>query len=280
MQVIKRDGRVVEFNPERIVKAVTLAMSQTPGGVDIDLANKIASSVQKQFEDKNQATVYEIQDAVEKKLMASSRKEVAQSYITYRYNRDVARKSKTKEVFLDIIGAKANDITRENANMNADTPAGMMMKFASETTKPFVDDFLLSPEAREAFKGGYIHIHDKDYYQTKSLTCLQHPLDKILREGFKAGHGASRPAKRIETASILGCISMETVQNEMHGGQAIPAFDYYLAPFVRLTYKEEVKKIEKIIDQDLSKLYDYKIDYYIKADTKDLKGDKNMYNLQ
>ena len=84
MQVIKRDGRVVEFNPERIVKAVTLAMSQTPGGVDIDLANKIASSVQKQFEDKIQATVYDIQDAVEKKLMASSRKEVAQSYITYR----------------------------------------------------------------------------------------------------------------------------------------------------------------------------------------------------
>ena len=92
MQVIKRDGRVVEFNIERIVKAVTLAMAQTPDGVDIDLANKIATSVQKQFEESTQTTVYEIQDAVEKKLMASSRKDVAQSYITYRYNRDVARK--------------------------------------------------------------------------------------------------------------------------------------------------------------------------------------------
>ena len=274
MQVIKRDGRVVEFNLERIVKAITLAMSQTPGGVDIDLANKIASSVQKQFEDKNQATVYEIQDAVEKKLMASSRKEVAQSYITYRYNRDVARKSRTKEIFLDIIGAKANDITRENANMNADTPAGMMMKFASETTKPFVDDFLLSTEAREAFKGGYIHIHDKDYYPTKSLTCLQHPLDKILREGFKAGHGASRPAKRIETASILGCISMETVQNEMHGGQAIPAFDYYLAPYVRMTYKEEINKIAEFVEKDLSHLLDIEIEDYIKKPVKGLQGDK------
>ena len=88
--------------------------------------------------------------------------------------------SKQKEMFLDIIGAKSNDITRENANMNADTPAGMMMKFASETTKPFVDDFLLSKEVREAVNLGYIHIHDKDYYPTKSLTCLQHPLDKIL----------------------------------------------------------------------------------------------------
>ena len=274
MQVIKRDGRVVEFNPERVVKAVTLAMSQTPGGVDIDLANKIAADVQKKLEDKNQASVYEIQDLVEKRLMASSRKEVAQSYITYRYNRDVARKSKTKEVFLDIIGAKANDITRENANMNADTPAGMMMKFASETTKPFVDDFLLSNEARQAIKDGYIHVHDKDYYPTKSLTCLQHPLDKMLKNGFRAGHGSSRPAKRIETASIIGCISMETVQNEMHGGQAIPAFDYYLAPYVKLTFKEEIKKIAELLDKDLSNLLDYQPKDYIKKDLKGLKGEE------
>ncbi len=274
MQVIKRDGRVADFNLERIIKAITLAMSQTPGGIDIDLANKVASQVEKSLEGKMQASVYEIQDLVEKKLMASSRKDVAQSYITYRYNRDVARKSKTKEVFLDIIGAKANDITRENANMNADTPAGMMMKFASETTKPFVDDFLLSQEARQAIKDGFIHVHDKDYYPTKSLTCLQHPLDKILENGFKAGHGSSRPAKRIETASILGCISMETVQNEMHGGQAIPAFDFYLAPYVRKTYIEEVKKIEQLLDKDLSKLYDAKINDYIKKDLKGLKDEQ------
>ena len=279
MQVIKRDGRVVEFNPERIVKAVTLAMSQTPGGVDIDLANKIAASVQKQFEDKNQASVYDIQDAVEKKLMASSRKEVAQSYITYRYNRDVARKSKTKEVFLDIIGAKANDITRENANMNADTPAGMMMKFASETTKPFVDDFLLSPEVRQAVKDGYIHIHDKDYYPTKSLTCIQHPLNKILKEGFRAGHGSSRPAKRIETASILGCISMETIQNEMHGGQAIPAFDYFLAPYVKKTFEEEIKKQGEDLDVDVTKLLDYQPKDYLKKELKGLKGNDRIIQI-
>ena len=93
-----------------------------------NIANKIAEGVRKQIEDKNQTTVYEIQDLVEKKLMASTRKEVAQNYITYRYNRDVARKSRTKEMFLEIIETKSNDVTRENANMNADTPAGMMMK--------------------------------------------------------------------------------------------------------------------------------------------------------
>ena len=279
MQVIKRDGRVTEFNEERIIKAITLAMSHTTGGVDIDLATRITDSVKNQLKDKVQVSVYEIQDLVEKKLMGSSRKEVAQEYITYRYNRDVARKSKTKDMFLEIIETKSNDVTRENANMNADTPAGMMMKFASETTKPFVDDFLLSTEARNAVNGGYIHVHDKDYYPTKSLTCIQHPLDKILKNGFRAGHGSSRPAKRIETASIIACISLETVQNEMHGGQAIPAFDFYLAPYVRSTYIEEVKKIEKVLDIDLSKIYDYKIEDYIKKETTNLKGEEKYLQL-
>ena len=279
MQVIKRDGRVMEFNRERIVDAVSKAMAQTAGGIDIELANKIAISVERQLEDKNQVSVYEVQDVVEKKLMGSSRKEVAQSYITYRYNRDVARKSRTKDIFLDIIGAKSNDITRENANMNADTPAGMMMKFASETTKPFVDDFLLSNEVRQAVRDGYIHIHDKDYYPTKSLTCIQHPLDKILENGFRAGHGASRPAKRIETASILGCISMETIQNEMHGGQAIPAFDYFLAPYVKNTFIEEIKKQGENFDEDVTDLLEYQPDDYIKTETKGLKGKERMIRL-
>ncbi|MDO5555510.1 MAG: anaerobic ribonucleoside triphosphate reductase [Clostridia bacterium] len=279
MQVIKRDGRISEYNDERIIKAITLAMSHTTGGVDIDLATKIADSVRGQLKDKVQVSVYEIQDLVEKKLMGSARKEVAQEYITYRYNRDVARKSKTKAMFLEIIETKSNDVTRENANMNADTPAGMMMKFASETTKPFVDDFLLSAEARKAIKDGYIHIHDKDYYPTKSLTCIQHPLNKILENGFRAGHGSSRPAKRIETASIIGCISLETVQNEMHGGQAIPAFDYYLAPYVKKTFVEEVKKVEEITGEELSKLYDYKVKDYIKKDVKDLKGEKKYIQV-
>lgn len=279
MQVIKRDGRLTDFNVDRIVKAISQSMAQTNGGIDLDIANQVAFRVRQQLSDKNQVSVYEIQDLVEKDLMDSSRKEVAQSYITYRYNRDVARKAKTKEIFLDIIGAKANDITRENANMNADTPAGMMMKFASETTKPFVDDFLLSDESRKAIQDGYIHIHDKDYYPTKSLTCLHHPLDKILKNGFKVGHGASRPAKRIETASVLACISMETVQNEMHGGQAIPAFDFYLAPYVRLTYIEEIKKIEELLDVELVELYDAEIKDYLKQNIKELTGNKKYQQI-
>lgn len=147
-----------------------------------------------------------------------------------------------EKTFLGIVNGTDKDVLTENANMNSDTPSGMMYKLASETSKEFTLKCLLSEEARQAVVGNYIHIHDMDYYPTKSLTCLQHPLDKILKNGFRAGHGASRPAKRIETATMLACISMETIQNEMHGGQAFPAFDFYLAPYVRMTYEEELKK--------------------------------------
>ncbi len=221
-------------------------------------------------------TVEAIQDAVELELMKSKRKDVAQKYIAYRNQRSIARKAKTRDVFLDIVNIKSNDVTRENANMNADTPAGMMMKFASETTKPFVDDYLLSEESREAVAHNLLHIHDKDYYPTKSLTCCQHPLDNILQHGFTAGHGSSRPAKRIETASVLACISLECAQNEMHGGQAIPAFDFYLAPFVRSSYIEEVKGLEKLYGQDFTALYDAGIDDYLDLPLDGLQGDERV----
>ena len=190
------------------------------------------------------------------------------------YNDEKATAAISRSTFLDIIEAKNNDVTRENANMNTDSPAGMMMKFASETTKPFVDDYLLSPEVKNAVKNNYIHIHDKDYYPTKSLTCVQHPLNKILTNGFVAGHGESRPAKRIETASVIACISLETAQNEMHGGQAIPAFDFYLAPYVRASFIEEIKNLEKFVEKDLSHLYDIEIKDYLYRDLKGLQGDE------
>ena len=151
-----------------------------------------------------------------------------------------------KEVFLSIVNGENTEVLRENANMNSDTPSGLMYKLASETSKEFTKTCLLSEEARRAMEENYIHIHDLDYYPTKSLTCLQHPLDKILENGFRAGHGSSRPAKRIETATILACISMEVIQNEMHGGQAFPAFDFHLAPYVRATFEEEIKKIRTV----------------------------------
>ncbi|MBQ1209193.1 MAG: anaerobic ribonucleoside triphosphate reductase [Bacteroidales bacterium] len=273
-KVIKRDGRLVDFNSVKIVEAIRKAMAVTEAGEDIVLAAQIAEKVTKN--NKEEMSVEEIQDCVEFALMESPRKEVAKKYIAYRNQRNIARKAKSHEIFQEIIEAQSNDITRENANMNADTPAGMMMKFASEATKAYVDECLLSDDVRDAVANGYIHIHDKDYYPTKSLTCIQHPLDKILEHGLKAGHGESRPAKRIETASVLACISMETVQNEMHGGQAIPAFDYYLAPYVRKTYQEEIKKLSDLNGKDYSHLLDVKLDDYIRRDLIGMQGDERI----
>ena len=272
--VVKRDGRVVIFDKRKIVDAILKAMEVTETGEDIVLAAEIASAISKINVDN--MSVEEIQDQVENELMNSPRQEVAKKYIAYRNQRNLARKAKSREIFQEIIDAQATEITRENANMNADTPAGMMMKFASESTKSYVDECMLSDEVKEAVKNNYIHIHDKDYYPTKSLTCIQHPLDKILEDGFFAGHGESRPAKRIETASILGCISMETVQNEMHGGQAIPAFDFYMAPFVRRSFQEELDKIGDITGEDYTRLYDVKIDDYLRRDLVGIQGDDRV----
>lgn len=173
-----------------------------------------------------------------------------------------------EKIFLSIVNGKNKEVLTENANMNSDTPSGMMYKLASETSKEFTVKCLLSDEARTAVENNYIHIHDMDYYPTKSLTCLQHPLDKILTNGFKAGHGSSRPAKRIETATMLACISMETIQNEMHGGQAFPAFDFYLAPYVRATFIEELDKIGDAIGRDYSEYYTMELnDYLVNAMT-------------
>lgn len=272
--VVKRDGRIVGFNEQKIMAAIRKAMLHTDKGEDSSLIEQITDHVA--YRGKSQMSVEAIQDAVEQELMKSARKDVAQRYIAYRNQRSIARKAKTRDIFMSIVNAKNNDITRENANMNADTPAGMMMKFASETTKPFVDDYLLSEESRDAVKHNYLHIHDKDYYPTKSLTCVQHPLDVILQHGFTAGHGSSRPAKRIETAAVLACISLETCQNEMHGGQAIPAFDFYLAPYVRMSYQEEVKNLEKLTGKDLKHLYNIEIDDYLQKDLEGLEGDARL----
>ena len=272
--VLKRDGRIVGYNEEKIKAAIRKAMLQTEKGEDESLIQKITDRIG--MTGSEQMSVEDIQDLVELELMKSSRKDVAKKYIAYRNQRSIARKAKIRDMFLEIIDAKSNDITRENANMNADSPAGMMMKFASETTKPFVDDYLLSQEANDAMENNYLHIHDKDYYPTKSLTCVQHPLDKVLKEGFVAGHGESRPAKRIETASIIGCISMETAQNEMHGGQAIPAFDFYLSPFVRSSFIEEVKSLESFEGADLSYLYNKEIEDFIKKPLDGLTGDDRI----
>ena len=250
---VKRDGRVVPFDDGCILNAILKAMAATGDGIDEGLADFITQKVVRNAEalcgngNTDIVSVEDIHELVETALMGSPRKEVAQEYIRYREKRNLARKADSLAIFDSIVKALANDVTRENANMNADTPAGMMMKFASEASKTYVDECLLSDDVKKYVRANLLHIHDKDYYPTKSLTCIQHPTDILLKRGFIDGHASVRPARRIETAATVACITMEAVQNEMHGGQAIPAFDFYMAPYVRMAYEEEVRKIAATI---------------------------------
>ena len=287
LQVRKRDGRSCSFDNIRIFNAICKAMAASEDGLNDDLAEQLCDEAVVRCEawclghGVSEMPVDEIHEIVETVLMESPRLDAAKEYIRYREKRNLARKADTNAIFDSIVMAQANDITRENANMNADTPAGMMMKFASEATKTYVDENLLSDEVKVFVKANLLHIHDKDYYPTRSLTCIQHPTDKLLREGFVDGHASVRPSKRIETAATVACITMEAVQNEMHGGQAIPAFDFYLAPFVRSAFVEEATKlitelrafsgrddIKKVVS-DL--VFQTDIEDYIAKDTSDLK---------
>ncbi len=271
--VIKRDGRKVPFDQQLISQAILAAMNEV-GEIDKEFADQTAEEISESCAD--EISVEGIQNIVEERLMSSKHKNVARAYICYRNERNKARNRESDQTILSIISAEKNDITRENANMNADTPAGMVMKIASERSKELVDSYLLSEEALEAINENILHIHDKDYFPTRSLTCIQHPVDKILSGGFQAGHGESRPAKRIETASILSCISMESVQNVMHGGQAIPAFDFYMAPYVRITFKEELAKMETVNQVDLSDAYDAPYNDFLAKPLTNLVGKQRM----
>lgn len=271
--VIKRDGRKVPFDQQLISQAILAAMNEV-GEIDKEFADQTAEEISESCAD--EISVEDIQNIVEERLMSSKHKNVARAYICYRNERNKARNRESDQTILSIISAEKNDITRENANMNADTPAGMVMKIASERSKELVDSYLLSEEALQAIDANILHIHDKDYLPTRSLTCIQHPVDKILSGGFQAGHGESRPAKRIETASILSCISMESVQNVMHGGQAIPAFDFYMAPYVRITFKEELAKMETVNQVDLSDAYDAPYNDFLARPLTNLVGKQRM----
>lgn len=235
----KRNGKKVQFDISKILKAVERAYT----AVEAEMPDSMRELLQDESNYDDCTTVEKVQNVLSEILFTYAPKNVYDKFISYRSDRAKQRKKKD---LMSIVNIEINDITNDNANMNAKTPAGMMMKFAAETTKAFADEYFFSEDILDAMKSNYIYVHDKDYIWSGSLTCVQAPLDKLLTQGFRCGHGASRPAKRIETAAILAAISMETTQNEQHGGQAIPAFDFYMAPYVRMTYLEEIDKIAEI----------------------------------
>lgn len=243
LHVVKRDGSQEEFISTKIYRAVAKAYRATGLSEDAPrieaLVHRVLETVQGLGLDS--VGVEMIQDEVERELMKFD-PDVAKKYIIYREWRTVEREKRTKlkHTMDGIVSIEKNDINLGNANMSAYTPAGQMMTFASEVTKDYAMKYLLSPKYAEAHAKGFIHIHDLDYYPTKTATCVQYDLGDLFERGFKTKNGSIRPPQSIQSYATLATIVFQTNQNEEHGGQAIPAFDFFMAPGVRKSYDKHI----------------------------------------
>jgi anaerobic ribonucleoside-triphosphate reductase len=240
-KIRKRDGREVPFNIEKIANAIYKAASAT-GGRDYETALKLAEKVVEYLEknlQKKAPTVEEIQDAVESILIDTGHARTAKEFILYRAERTRIREMDTRlmKVFEELTfkDAKDNDLKRENANIDGDTAMGTMLKYGSEGAKQFYEMFVIDPKYTTAHKEGDIHIHDMDFLAL-TTTCCQIDLDRLFEHGFSTGHGILRAPNDIHSYSALACIAIQSNQNDQHGGQSVPNFDYSMAKGVAKTY--------------------------------------------
>jgi len=236
--ILKRDGSQQPYDGEKIRSAVDKAFRAAGLFDEEGYALRIESLIQTELCHRNaQVAVEEIQDRVEAELMNLA-PQVAKKYIIYREWRTVQREKRTtlKRTMDGIVSIEKNDINLGNANMSAYTPSGQMMTFASEVTKDYAMKYLLSAPFARAHAAGDIHIHDLDYYPTKTATCVQYDLADLFERGFHTKNGSIRTPQNIQSYATLATIVFQTNQNEEHGGQAIPAFDFFMAPGVRKTF--------------------------------------------
>ena len=238
--IIKRDGKREDFSISKIKNAISKAFSASGIQDEQQLVADITMNVISQFSTPT-ITVEEIQDLVEKSLM-KVRPEVAKKYIIYREWRNTERDKKTqmKQVMDGIVAIDKNDVNLSNANMSSHTPAGQMMTFASEVTKDYTYKYLLPKRFAEAHQLGDIHIHDLDYYPTKTTTCIQYDMDDLFERGFRTKNGSIRTPQSIQSYATLATIIFQTNQNEQHGGQAIPAFDFFMAKGVAKSFRKHL----------------------------------------
>ena len=256
-KIQKRDGRIVTFNIEKIANAIYKA-AESMGGSDYDEALEIARRVCDYIEssEKNKIpSVEEIQDAVEKILIEEGHASTAKAYILYRANRTRVREMNTKimKIYEDLTftSAKDSDVKRENANIDGDTAMGTMLKYGSCGAKEFYEMYVLDPAFAKAHSEGDIHIHDLDFY-TLTTTCTQIDLTKLFKGGFSTGHGHLRTPNEISSYAALACIAIQSNQNDQHGGQSIPKFDYDMAEGVKKTfihrYRDNVIRSLELLD--------------------------------
>ena len=242
--IVKRDGRKVNFDENKITQAALHAFQTAGYQQPEESARRVTEAVLDAFSAKyagtnSEPSTEEIQDMVERFLSKCGYEDVAKAYILYRYDRTRAREMNTRlmQTLNDITNKDTadSDIKRENANINGDTAMGVMLKYGSESAKQFNSMFVMSSEYANAHQNGDIHIHDMDFL-TLTTTCCQIDLLRLFHGGFSTGHGVIREPKDINTYSALACIAVQANQNDQHGGQSIVNFDYAMAEGVRKTF--------------------------------------------
>ncbi len=253
-KVIKKDGRKVNFEVERIAKSIYKAANSI-GGQNYSKSEELADVVVNKLEEKQQnrqVTTEEIQNTVENVLKDNGHISTLNAYVSFMNQRDRFRTKKTDIIKtmerLTFEDAKNSDIKRENANVNADTPMGTMLKYGSETSKSYYQLCVLKPVHANAHKNGDIHIHDLDFL-TLTTTCCQIDLIKLFNDGFCTGEGFLREPQSIGSYAALAAIAIQSNQNDQHGGQSIPNFEYAMAKGVKVTYKKEyLKNLSKALE--------------------------------
>lgn len=242
----KRTGDIVKFNAQKITDAIKKAnMESIDETFSKEQLSTITNNVIKALKNLKTPGVEQIQDAVEKVLIAGNFASTAKAYILYRAEHTKLRQAKADlmDIYNELTFTKAKDadIKRENANIDADTAMGTMLKYGSEGSKYFITSHILPKDIAVAHMDGDIHIHDMDFYMLTE-TCCQIDLLKLFKNGFSTGHGYLREPNDIRSYAALACIAIQANQNEMHGGQAVPMFDYCMAPGVAKTYRKQYYK--------------------------------------
>ncbi len=234
----KRDGRVDDFDIDKIVMAIFKA-AEAVGGHDMDTARHLAQLVVEYLRDEKKVVipaVEEVQDAVEKILIENGHAKTAKAYILYRDRRTRIREGKSE--LMDAVAETLVETNRENANVG-NSPSAKMLQIASAASRQYYLSRLIPEDIAQAHSSGDIHIHDLDFY-AKTLTCVQIPLGRLLRTGFDTGHGYIRPPRRPGSAAAQAAIILQSSQNDMHGGQSFAFFDRDMAEFMDGASEDEI----------------------------------------
>lgn len=259
IKVVKRNNKKVDFNGEKVAIAIKKSFDSRDEFIELyseEDINKVYLSVleniEKEYADKPFIKVEEIQDIIEKQLVKNGYQDVYESFSKYRDKRAESRKMFLSEPKqhkllkaiekLSLKDAREDDTKRENANIDGDSSMGMMLQYGSTISKEFAKSYLISHKFSEAHDSGQIHIHDMDFLPMGTTTCCQIDLNHLFEKGFSTGHGHLRSPNDIMTYTALAAIAIQSNQNDQHGGQSIPAFDYYLAPGVIKTFKKQFKQ--------------------------------------